>query len=117
MSTAVLINSLPRRWQLSSVANTTLTVAARSWFVVTVVGQLFFAFAIASFYSLTALRGDYQRLVALRVTQPHRVWRNRRNVLGSIHAQGQKRRVGVVIKLDSALESILLLMSGRSAAW
>jgi len=59
MSTAVLTNSLPRRWQLSSVANTTLTVAARSWFVVTVVGQLFFAFAIASFYTLTALRGDY----------------------------------------------------------
>jgi tetratricopeptide (TPR) repeat protein len=59
MSTAVLTNSLPRRWQLSAVANTTLTVAARSWFVVTVVGQLFFAFAIASFYTLTALRGDY----------------------------------------------------------
>ena len=59
MSTAVLTNSLPRRWQLSSVANTTLKVAARSWFVVTVVGQLFFAFAIASFYTLTALRGDY----------------------------------------------------------
>ena len=59
MSTAVMTNSLPRRWQLSSVANTTLIVAARSWFVVTVVGQLFFAFAIASFYTLTALRGDY----------------------------------------------------------
>ena len=59
MSTAVLTNSLPRRWQLSSVANTTLIVAARSWFVVTVIGQLFFAFAIASFYTLTALRGDY----------------------------------------------------------
>ncbi|HWY22558.1 MAG TPA: DUF2306 domain-containing protein [Candidatus Acidoferrum sp.] len=59
MSTAVLTNSLPRRWQLSSVANTTLNVAARSWFVVTVVGQLFFAFAIATFYTLTALRGDY----------------------------------------------------------
>jgi len=59
MSTAVLTSSLPRRWQLSSVANTALVVAARSWFVVTVVGQLFFAFAIASFYTLTALRGDY----------------------------------------------------------
>src|SRR4029077_16967885 len=54
MSTAVLTNSLPRRWQLSSIASTTLIVAARSWFVVTVVGQLFFAFAIASFYTLTA---------------------------------------------------------------
>src|ERR1700746_602360 len=59
MSPAVMTNSLSRRWQLSSVANTTLNVAARSWFVVTVVGQLFFAFAIASFYTLTALRGDY----------------------------------------------------------
>src|SRR5258708_38829272 len=59
MSTAVMTNSLPRRWQLSSVANTTLKVAARSWFVVTVVGQLFFAFAIARLYTLTALRGDY----------------------------------------------------------
>jgi hypothetical protein len=59
MSTGVLTSSLPRRWQLSSLANTTLNVAARSWFVVTVVGQLLFAFAIASFYTLTALRGDY----------------------------------------------------------
>jgi predicted membrane protein DUF2306 len=59
MSTAVMTNSLPRRWQLDSVANTMLKVATRFWFVVTVVGQLFFAFAIASFYTLTALRGDY----------------------------------------------------------
>ena len=59
MSTAVMTNSLPRRWQLDSVANSTLKAAARFWFVVTVAGQLFFAFAVASFYSLTAIRGDY----------------------------------------------------------
>src|SRR5882672_1965218 len=59
MSTAVLTNSLPRRWQLDSVAATALKVAARFWFAVTVAGQLFFAFAVAAFYSLTALRGDY----------------------------------------------------------
>jgi uncharacterized membrane protein len=59
MSTAVLTNSLPRGWQLDSVANTTLKAAARFWFVVTVLGQLVFAFAVASFYGLTALRGDY----------------------------------------------------------
>src|ERR1700693_6269734 len=55
MSNAVLTN----RVELSSVANTALNAAARFWFVVTVTGQLVFAFAVASFYSLTALRGDY----------------------------------------------------------
>jgi uncharacterized membrane protein len=55
MSTAVLTNRL----ELSSVAATALKAAARFWFGVTVIGQLVFAFAIASFYGLTALRGDY----------------------------------------------------------
>jgi tetratricopeptide (TPR) repeat protein len=55
MSTAVMTNRL----ELSSVADTALKAAARFWFVVTVIGQLLLAFAIASFYGLTALRGDY----------------------------------------------------------
>ena len=55
MSTAVLTNRL----ELSSVAETALKAAARFWFGVTVIGQLMFAFAVASFYSLTAMRGDY----------------------------------------------------------
>jgi tetratricopeptide (TPR) repeat protein len=55
MSTAVLTNRL----ELNSVADTALKVAARFWFVVTVIGQLALAFAVASFYGLTALRGDY----------------------------------------------------------
>jgi tetratricopeptide (TPR) repeat protein len=59
MSTAVLTSSLTRRWQMDSVASTALKAAARFWFGVTVIGQLMFAFAVASFYSLTALRGDY----------------------------------------------------------
>jgi uncharacterized membrane protein len=57
MSTAVLTNRL----DLSSVAETALKAAARFWFVLTVVGQLVFAFALASFYGLTALRGDYHK--------------------------------------------------------
>jgi uncharacterized membrane protein len=57
MSTAVMTNRL----ELSSVADTALKAAARFWFVVTVLGQLVFAFAVASFYSLTALRGDYHK--------------------------------------------------------
>src|SRR5713226_8825837 len=55
MSTAVMANRL----ELNSVADTALKAAARFWFVVTVIGQLVFAFAVASFYGLTALRGDF----------------------------------------------------------
>jgi uncharacterized membrane protein len=55
MSTAVLTNRL----ELSSIADTALKAATRFWFVVTVIGQLLFAFAVASFYGLTAIRGDY----------------------------------------------------------
>jgi uncharacterized membrane protein len=52
---------MTNRLEMSSVADTALKAAARFWFVVTVVGQLVFAFTVASFYALTALRGDYHR--------------------------------------------------------
>ena len=55
MSTAVMTNRL----ELSSVADAALKAAARFWFAVTLISQLVFAFAVASFYGLTALRGDY----------------------------------------------------------
>jgi tetratricopeptide (TPR) repeat protein len=55
MSTAVMTNRL----ELTSFADTALKAAARFWFGVTVIGQLVFGFAVASFYGLTALRGDY----------------------------------------------------------
>ncbi len=43
---------------LASLADTALKAAARFWFVVTVIGQLIFAFAVASFYgSYGAARG------------------------------------------------------------
>ncbi len=57
MSAAVMTNRL----ELSSVADSALKAAARFWFVTTVVGQVIFAFTVASFYSLTALRGDYHK--------------------------------------------------------
>ena len=50
---------MTNRLDLTSFAETSLKVAARSWFVVTVLGQLVFAIAVAVFYGLTALRGDY----------------------------------------------------------
>jgi uncharacterized membrane protein len=55
MSTAVLTH----RFEFTSVAESALNAAVRFWFVVAVIGQLLFAFAVASFYGLTALRGDF----------------------------------------------------------
>ena len=55
MSTAVLTNQL----DLNSVADSALKAAARFWFGVVVIGQAMFAFAVASFYGVTALRGDF----------------------------------------------------------
>lgn len=42
-------------------ATATLNAAVRSWFVVASLGQLVFAVAVASFYGLTAARGDLHR--------------------------------------------------------
>lgn len=58
MSTAVITRS-SGRIELKTVADKALKTSAAFWFGVTLIGQLAFAFAIASFYSLTALRGDY----------------------------------------------------------
>ena len=59
MSTVVLTKVVTKRWDLGSVADSALKTSARFWFVVAVIGQLVFAFAVASFYGLTALRGDF----------------------------------------------------------
>jgi Predicted membrane protein (DUF2306) len=55
MSTATMTTTLRR----SPLADKALNAAAAFWLAVTVVGQFIFAFAVASFYALTALRGDY----------------------------------------------------------
>ena len=64
MSTAVMTPRL----ELDSLADSALKAAARFWFVVAVIGQLLFALATASFYGLTALRGDYH---GWRISQGH----------------------------------------------
>ena len=55
MSTAVMTSNVGR----SALADKALRAAAGFWLAVTVVGQFIFAFAVASFYGLTAFRGDY----------------------------------------------------------
>lgn len=47
-----------RPQSLQKFANAALEATARFWFVVTISGQLLFAFAIAAYYGLTAARGD-----------------------------------------------------------
>jgi len=49
------------RYSMRIIAANALKAAARFWFIVTVAGQLLFAFAVASFYGLSALRGDFHR--------------------------------------------------------
>jgi len=58
MSTAVLT---PERLKLKTAGDTALKAAVGFWFVVTLIGQLTFAIAVASFYGLTAARGDFHR--------------------------------------------------------
>jgi uncharacterized membrane protein len=58
MSTAVMT---AKPLELNSAADTALKAATKFWFAVTVIGQLLFAFAVASFYGLTSLRGDYHK--------------------------------------------------------
>ena len=57
MSTAVLIE---RRLLPSAVAATSLKAAVRFWVAMVVIGQLIFAFTVASFYGRAAARGDLQ---------------------------------------------------------
>jgi uncharacterized membrane protein len=55
MSTAVWTHRL----EVDSLADGALKVATRFWVVVVVIGQFAFAFTVASFYGLTALRGNF----------------------------------------------------------
>jgi len=55
MSTAVLTHRL----ELDSLAERALHLATRFWSGVLLIGQLIFAFTVAAFYGLTALRGNF----------------------------------------------------------
>lgn len=59
MSTTMSTAVFTRPFELNSIADTVLKTATRFWFGVTVIGQFAFGFAVASFYGMTALRGDY----------------------------------------------------------
>jgi hypothetical protein len=60
--TALWAAAIPQSKQsLRNHADRALKAAAGFWFVVAVLGQLVFAFAVASFYGLSAARGNWQQ--------------------------------------------------------
>jgi tetratricopeptide (TPR) repeat protein len=62
LQTAFWIADTTQRGQsLRKLADRALKAAAGFWFVVVVLGQLVFAFTVASFYGLTAARGNWQQ--------------------------------------------------------
>ncbi|MGA8151421.1 MAG: DUF2306 domain-containing protein [Terriglobales bacterium] len=96
MSTAVMADRL----ELSSLADTVLKTAARFWFVVAVIGQLVFAFAIASFYGVTALRGDFHAWSKF-ITRGHVAGDTMGNFAVAMHVAS-----AVIIMLAGALQLI-----------
>jgi Predicted membrane protein (DUF2306)/Tetratricopeptide repeat len=56
-----IVETTQRGRSLRKLADRTLKAAAGFWFVVAVLGQLVFAFAVASFYGLSAARGNWQQ--------------------------------------------------------
>jgi tetratricopeptide (TPR) repeat protein len=60
--TALWVGAIPQsKHSLRKHADRALKAAAGFWFVVAVLGQLVFAFAVASFYGLSAARGNWQQ--------------------------------------------------------
>lgn len=60
--TTVLLTDIPQtKASRRTLADKTLKAAAAFWFVVAVLGQLLFAFSVASFYGLAAARGNWQQ--------------------------------------------------------
>jgi len=84
--------------ELDSAVDGALKAAARFWFVVAVIGQLLFAFATASFYGLTALRGDYH---GWRISQGHVAGHTLGNAAVAVHLLS-----AVVIMLAGAVQLV-----------
>ena len=94
--TALWVAAIPQsKPSLRKHANRALNAAAGFWFVVAVLGQLVFAFAVASFYGLSAARGNWQQ------------W-NRTMTHGYTPGHPMKNLV-VAIHLGSA---VIILLSG-----
>ena len=88
------------RYSMRIIAANALKAAARFWFIVTVAGQLLFAFAVASFYGLSALRGDFHRW-GKSITNGHVPGDTMGNLVVELHLIS-----AVIIILSGALQLI-----------
>jgi uncharacterized membrane protein len=93
MSTTMSTSVFTSRVELNSVADAALKAVVRFWFGVTIIGQLIFAFTVASFYGLTAMRGDWV------------VWR--KTITHGLVAGDSMGNLAVVAHLTSAVIIIL----------
>ncbi len=90
-------------------ADRALKAAAGFWFVVAVLGQLFFAFTVASFYGLTAARGNWQQWNKT-MTHGYTPGHPMGNLVVAIHLVS-----AVIILLSGALQLIPQIRATRSA--
>jgi tetratricopeptide (TPR) repeat protein len=95
-----IADSRQRGHSLRKLADNALKAAAGFWFVVTVLGQLVFAFTVASFYGLAAARGNWQQWNKT-MTHGHTPGHPMGNLAVAIHLSS-----AVIILLSGAIQLI-----------
>jgi tetratricopeptide (TPR) repeat protein len=95
-----IADTTQRARSLRKLADSTLKAAAGFWFVVAVLGQLVFAFTVASFYGLSAARGNWQQWNK-SMTHGHTPGHPMGNLAVAIHLGS-----AVVILLSGAIQLI-----------
>lgn len=99
--TALWVDAIPLcKHSLRKHADRALKAAAGFWFLVTVLGQLVFAFAVASFYGLSAARGNWQQWNK-SMTHGYAPGHPMKNLVVAIHLSS-----AVIILLSGAIQLI-----------
>jgi tetratricopeptide (TPR) repeat protein len=93
-----LVADIPQsRTSPRKLADKTLNAAAAFWFVVAVLGQVVFAFTVASFYGLSAARGNWQRWNKVMT-----------------HGYAAEHPVGNLVVAIHLVSAVIILLSGAA---
>jgi hypothetical protein len=103
LQTAIAIGAGHGKLSWPKAADRTLRAAAGFWFVVVVIGELIFATTVASFYGLTAVRGNWQQWNK-SMTHGYTAGRPIGNLVVAIHLAS-----AVIILLSGAFQLIPLI--------
>src|SRR6201996_8871834 len=96
MHPAILVSERPRTSPgLRRYADRALRFSAAFWFAVVVLGELIFAFTVASFYGLTAARGNWQQ------------WNK-----NMTHGYSPDHPMGNVVVAIHLISAVIILLSG-----